>query len=329
MGRTVLLEKILGNVFVHKLRAICLLEADFNWWNKLIFARQMMHQAVLDGRILQECFAKKNSHCNYAVLTKQFFCDSSQILHHPAGLGECDFGDCYNRAAHPPTSIALQAWGIPTTAIRVLLSSMQTMQYVLKTGFGESDESYGGTSANPNSGLRQGSGASPPGFMVLSSLIVNAYCRLGHGTAIRSSYTAQTFHVSAVMYVDDMDLLHWPQFSGTEPEELIEHVQQATMDYGRLAQASGGILKEKKCLVYFLDYKLVRGRFWLKSLQDLPQPWLYIEEEGRRYPAHICIPQPDGPDAYIETHNVTTASKMLGVHFSPSGNSCTHQTYDR
>ncbi len=35
---TVLLEKILGNVFVHKLRAICLLEADFNWWNKLIFA---------------------------------------------------------------------------------------------------------------------------------------------------------------------------------------------------------------------------------------------------------------------------------------------------
>jgi hypothetical protein len=30
-GLTVLLEKILGNVFIHKLRAICLLEADFNW----------------------------------------------------------------------------------------------------------------------------------------------------------------------------------------------------------------------------------------------------------------------------------------------------------
>ncbi len=32
---TVLLEKILGNIFVHKLCAICLLEADFNWLNKL------------------------------------------------------------------------------------------------------------------------------------------------------------------------------------------------------------------------------------------------------------------------------------------------------
>jgi hypothetical protein len=132
----VLLEKIIGNVFVCKLWAICLLEADFNWWNKLIFARQMMQQAVQDGCIPQECFAKKHSHCNHAVLTKQFFCNSSRSLHHPAGLGECNFGDCYNRAAHPPTSIALQSWGIPMAAIRVLLTSMQTMQYVLRWALG-------------------------------------------------------------------------------------------------------------------------------------------------------------------------------------------------
>jgi hypothetical protein len=35
----VLLEKVAGNNFVHKLRAICLLEADFNWINKIIFAK--------------------------------------------------------------------------------------------------------------------------------------------------------------------------------------------------------------------------------------------------------------------------------------------------
>ncbi len=33
IGLTVLLEKIVGNIFVHKLQAICLLEADFNWIN--------------------------------------------------------------------------------------------------------------------------------------------------------------------------------------------------------------------------------------------------------------------------------------------------------
>ncbi len=101
-GLTVLLEKILDSIFVHKLQATCLLEADFNWWKKLIFARRMMQQAVHDGRIPQECFAKKHSHWNHAVIIKQFFCDSSRSHHHPAGLGECGFCDCYDHAAHPP-----------------------------------------------------------------------------------------------------------------------------------------------------------------------------------------------------------------------------------
>jgi hypothetical protein len=39
---------------------------------------------------------------------------------------------------------------------------------------------------------------------------------------------------------------------------------------------------------------------------------------------HISILQPVGLDIPIETHDVLTASKMLGVHFSPAGNSITH-----
>ncbi len=69
---------------------------------------------------------------------------------------------------------------------------------------------------------------------------------------------------------------------------------------------------------------MVRSHFRMKSLQDLPQPRLYIMEEGKAYPAHICIPQLNGPDGYIETHNVNTASKMLGAYFSPTGNSNMH-----
>jgi hypothetical protein len=111
-------------VFVHKLLAICLLEADFNWWNKLIFAKWMMQQAGWDGAIPQEYFAKKHSTCNNAVLAKQFFCDSLRSLHHPAGLGECNFSNCYDWVAHPSMSIALQSWGIPKSAIWALLTSM-------------------------------------------------------------------------------------------------------------------------------------------------------------------------------------------------------------
>ena len=159
-------------------------------------------------------------------------------------------------------------------------------------GFGESTERYGSSANSPISGLGQGSGASPPAFMSLSSLIVNAYRRLGHGAQIRSSYVAQLFWLGAMMYVDNTNLLHWPESSATDPEELIAHNQTATTDYGQLAQASGGILKTKKCSVYFLDYKFIRICTRMKSLQDFLAPRLYISKGDTMYPAHIIIPQP-------------------------------------
>jgi hypothetical protein len=96
-----------------------------------------------------------------------------------------------------------------------------------------------------------------------------------------------------VIYVDDNDLLHWPTYSATDPEELVEHVQRATTDYGCLAMASGGILKEKKCSVYFMDYKNINGRFRLKQLDELAAPRLYIMEEGQMIPSpsHIGMVQ--------------------------------------
>ncbi len=124
--------------------------------------------------------------------------------------------------------------------------------------------------------------------------------------------------------MDDTDLLHWPPSTITDPEELIQHVQHATTDYGKLAQASGGILKPEKCSVYFMDYKFVQGRAEMKSLQDLPEPTRLIEHKGQLLPSHISIPQPDGTKAYIVTHDVATASKVLGVHFTPEGNSTAH-----
>ncbi len=126
------------------------------------------------------------------------------------------------------------------------------------------------------------------------------------------------------MYVDNTDLLHWPSSPHTDPEELIAHIQQATTDYTHLAQASGGILKDTTCSVYILDYKFVGKQARMKTLRNLPAPARYITIGNTLCPSHITIPQPAGPDVPISTHDVTTASKMLGVHFSPAGNSLTH-----
>ena len=144
------------------------------------------------------------------------------------------------------------------------------MQYVLKTGFGKSANSFGGMTESPNSGLGQGSGASPLAFMALSSLIVKAYRWMGNGARMRSLYISRPFVLAAVVYVNDTDLLHWPPSAYTSLEDLIKFAQKEITDWGLLSQASGGILKPSKCLVYFLDYKFVGARAKMKSLQDLP-----------------------------------------------------------
>ncbi len=41
----VLLKKVFGNIYIDKMRAICLLEANYNWLNKFVFAKQMMDKA--------------------------------------------------------------------------------------------------------------------------------------------------------------------------------------------------------------------------------------------------------------------------------------------
>jgi hypothetical protein len=56
IGLTVLLEKVVRNNFVHKLWVICLLEADFNWINKVIFAKRMIGLALENNLISGKCF---------------------------------------------------------------------------------------------------------------------------------------------------------------------------------------------------------------------------------------------------------------------------------
>jgi len=105
IGLTVLLEKIIKNNFVHKLRAICLLEADFNWMNKIIFAKRMIGTALEENLIPGECFSKRGSNRISAVMTKIFICDKAHIHHHNAIFEGCNFADCYDRIEHSVAGI--------------------------------------------------------------------------------------------------------------------------------------------------------------------------------------------------------------------------------
>ena len=119
--------------------------------------------------------------------------------------------------------------------------------------------------------------------------------------------------------------MHWAKSVYDSDEDFIAQCQQATMDWGLLAQATGGSLKPSKCSIYFMIYKFVRGRAKLKSLRDLPTASSTLTlDSGKEAPAHIVILQPDSSSCPIQTLDVSEASKMLGIHFVLKGDSTTH-----
>ncbi len=301
------------------MHAICLLKADFNFYNKLIFARRMMSSAQSKGQIPVECFATKGNNCIKAVITKMMLCDESRTHHHPTCIGGNDFGACYNRIAHPPASIALQSWGISRKAVWVLLIAMRMMRFFLHTGFGESSETYGGSKEDSTLGLGQGNAAAGAGYIAVSSLIINAYLREGHGLRTTTSLTCRIFNIAAVIYVDNADLPHMTTHVMASPAELIQHSQKSTNAWGGLGIATGAALKPAKCYAYFLVYWYPNGCVSMGNVLTLPEPTAHIaQDDGPPLPSNLTVPLPDGTPTPIPTLPPTTASLMLGIWFGPA-----------
>jgi hypothetical protein len=210
-------------------------------------------------------------------------------------------------------AISLQCLG------NLLLETMETMRFFLRTMFGESKTSYGGTHEQQLAGYGQGNAAAGPGFTAMSSLIVNAYLRDGFGAQIYSSYYKRLLLLATVMYVNDTDLIHWYHVPSCTPAELIAAAQTATYAWGGLTIATGAAMKPDKCYAYFLSYWFDGGRAKLRTIKALPDSIAPITlSTGKIAPSHLRVPLPDGTTAPIPTLRNKDASLMLGIYLGPT-----------
>ncbi len=190
------------------MRAFCLLEVNYNWLNKFVFAKQMIDKAFQGDIVPVEQFTKRGSQATEGVLTSGLFCDIARTLHKTTAIESVDLASCYDAVAHPITSIALQRFKVRKVMVAILPYVLETMTWYLKTAFGQSKILLGGTALDPSMGLGQGNGATPPGFLAVCTLMINAYRNLGHGVTFIGVWARDTFNLSVVLYVDNFDLFH-------------------------------------------------------------------------------------------------------------------------
>jgi hypothetical protein len=75
-GMSVMLEKTFGVTLVTKLRAILLMEADFNATNKILYGVRMMGQARSYNLMPDEIYSEKNRMADDGTLAKTLFFDT-------------------------------------------------------------------------------------------------------------------------------------------------------------------------------------------------------------------------------------------------------------
>jgi hypothetical protein len=112
-----MLEKMLGVTLVSKLRAILLMEADFNASNKILYGVRMMQNAWAYRFMPEEIYSKKNQMSDDGTLTKTIFYDVTRQARVPAAIASVDASNCYGRIAHAMASLVFQAFGVPASAV--------------------------------------------------------------------------------------------------------------------------------------------------------------------------------------------------------------------
>ncbi len=138
-------EKMFGCALITKLRSILLMEADFNATNKIVYGQRMLHQARKYKLIPEEIYSDCNRLADDGILAKVLFYDIVCHSHLPVRISAVDANNCYNRVAHPITSLVFQSLGVPKAAVILLLSTIQAMKFFLRTGFGDSKVHAGST----------------------------------------------------------------------------------------------------------------------------------------------------------------------------------------
>ena len=180
-GLSVMLEKKKGVHIPSKLHAILLMEADFNFPNKLFFGRRMLQWAESRNQIPREIGGSQNGHqaINCAI-NQVLTLDAFRQKRISGAVTSMDADTCYDHMAHSMISLCLQCLALAVEVITSLLLTIQLMKFFLRTAFGDSTCFYGGWQPIPLQGCCQGNGGGPVMWVSVLIILVHQLWANGH-----------------------------------------------------------------------------------------------------------------------------------------------------
>ncbi len=309
-GVTVMLEKERGVNLVSKLRAILLMEADFNAANKIMFSNRMMSMVRQHNMMPEEIFSEKGKTAVDGTLAKVLFYDLSRQFRKPAAIASVDASNCFDRICHAIASLVFRSSGVCPSASQAMLGTIAEMRFFLRTAFGDSKTFAGGGVEYKTQGMCQGNGAAPAAWGVVSITIINAHKRRHRGATFICPISLLQIDTAGILFVDDTDLMHMDMSNQPSDVNTVHgEMAGAIHNWGHLLLATGGALKPEKCSYTLIGYRDKGGGQW--TYNDYSGDENYCME----------VPTEDGHLCPISHTSVSVAQKTLGIWTSPDGSS--------
>jgi hypothetical protein len=148
----------------------------------------------------------------------------------------------------------------------------------------------------------------PTGWAVISICILRAHGKKGHGAKFICPITNLKQHLSAILYVDDTDILHIDITKDESIDNVHVAIQDSMNSCGNLLITTGGALQPNKCFYSIISFKWIKGK-WKYAINS---EWDDLV---------ITVPLTSGQNVPISHKRVTHAEKTLGAMTSPDGNS--------
>ncbi len=98
------------------------------------------------------------------------------------------------------------------------------------------------------------------GWAVISICILRTQGKKGHGAKFLCPITKLQHHLSAILLVDDTDLLHINLTKDESVEDVHVAIQESVNSWGNLLIATGRVLQPSKCIYSIILFKWTNGK---------------------------------------------------------------------
>jgi len=177
------------------------------------------------------------------------------------------------------------------------------MEYFMRSGFGDSVNSYGGRlSIFRWYGLGQGSRGASHGWIHVVSPMINLLRKCGLCSTLENPITRERTETVGSVYVDDANLYSGGSV-GDSLQDVVDAVKKQGHAWASLLKISGGCAKAKKSFWYLMEQVYKDGK------------WGWRKTEG----TEMEVPVDDGRTHVFKSLPMYEEREFLGVFDSPEG----------